>query len=461
MNSRGEPHMPTTTQLPEDLSAEIVTLRQRLEEAEDTLLAIRAGKVDAVVVSSPSGERVFVLKGAEQPYRVFVETMNEGAATMRPNCDIIYCNQRFAEIVETPLEQVIGARFEDFVVPEQQERLRPFMAEGLVHTCRAEFPLRSRRGNTVWVELSLSPVALEDCTGICLVVRNISERKRAEEEIRRLNTELEARVLERTQELEASNRDLDAFCYSVSHDLRSPLRAIGSYSVLIREDFSRQLPPEAHRLFERIQLRAQEMDRLITDLLAFSRLGRQPIKKHAISPAAVARGALATLSAERQDRRVEIVVPELPECLADPLLLQQIFVNLLSNALKFTRGRDVARIEVGAAPVSTLASGDVPPDVAPDDLAYFVRDNGAGFDMRYADKLFGVFQRLHPTSDYEGTGVGLSIVQRIVQRHGGRVWAHAAIDQGATFYFTLEARPRLSASSEAFLDKHVTLRSCP
>ena len=446
--------MPTTPPLIEDPSAELQNLRQRLEEAEETLLAIRAGKVDAVVVSSPNGERVFVLKGAEQPYRVFVETMNEGAVTINPNCGIIYCNQRFAEIVQAPLEQVIGARFEDFVVPEQLTQLLPFMEEGLVRTCRGEFPLLSGGGTIVWTELSLSPVALEDCTGICLVVRNIDERKRAQEEIRRLNSELEARVQERTLELEAANGELEAFCYSVSHDLRTPLRAISSYSTIILDDFAAQFPPEAQRLFQRVHYRAQEMGKLITNLLAFSRLGRQHINKHRISPTALVRGALATLSAEQQGRNAEIVVAELPECMADPLLLEQVYVNLLSNALKFTRGRDVARIEVGAAPISALASAAVPKDADPNDLAYFVRDNGAGFDMRYADKLFGVFQRLHPAADYEGTGVGLSIVQRIVQRHGGRVWAHASVDQGATFYFTLQTRQNHAPKPEAVLDTH-------
>lgn len=461
MNSLGVQDMPTIPSAPEDPSAELENLRRRLEEAEDTLLAIRSGKVDAVVVSSPAGERVFVLKGAEQPYRVFVETMNEGAVTMLPNCAIIYCNRRFAEIIQTPLEQVIGARFEKFVVPEQQEQLRPFLAQGLVETCRAEFPILSGNGNIVWAELSLSPVALEDCTGICLVARDITASKRAEAEIRRLNTDLEERVQQRTLELEAANRELEAFCYSVSHDLRAPLRAISSYSAIILDDFAGQLPPEARRLFDRVHCRSQEMGKLITSLLAFSRLGRQPINKQSVSPTELVRRALATLSVEQQDRRVEIVVPELPECLADPVLLEQLFVNLLSNALKFTRGRELARVEVGAAPVSALACGQASPDADPDGLAYFVRDNGAGFDMRYADKLFGVFQRLHPASEYEGTGVGLSIVQRIVQRHGGRVWAHGVIDQGATFYFTLEAAQRPTPQSEAVLAEHATLRSCP
>jgi PAS domain S-box-containing protein len=453
--------MPTAPALPEDPSAELENLRRRLEEAEDTLLAIRSGQVDAVVVSSPSGERVFVLKGAEQPYRVFVETMNEGAVTMLPDCAIIYCNHRFAEMVQKPLEQVIGARFEEFVALEQHAQIRPFLALGLVETCRAEFPLHSGNGSIVWAELSLSPVALEDCTGICLVARDITGSKRAEAEIRRLNTELEERVRQRTLELEAANRELEAFCYSVSHDLRAPLRAISSYSAIILDDFAGQLPSEARRLFDRVHCRAQEMGKLITSLLTFSRLGRQQINKQSVSPTELVRRALATLSAEQQDRRVEIVVLELPECLADPVLLEQLFVNLLSNALKFTRGREPARIEVGAAPVSALASGEASPDAGPEDLAYFVRDNGAGFDMRYADKLFGVFQRLHAASEYEGTGVGLSIVQRIVQRHGGRVWAHAAVDRGATFYFTLGGAPRPATPSETVLDEHAALRSCP
>jgi light-regulated signal transduction histidine kinase (bacteriophytochrome) len=209
------------------------------------------------------------------------------------------------------------------------------------------------------------------------------------------------------------------------------------FSRILLEDHALQLPAEAQRYLGLVRDSAQQMGHLIEDLLAFSRLSRLPLNKQTVAPAEVVQKALAELGVGQEQRNVEITVGDLPACEADPALLKQVWVNLLANALKFTRSREAARIEVGFLPHST------PPGAAPgvgmDEVGtYFVRDNGVGFDMQYANKLFGVFQRLHRAEEYEGTGVGLAIVQRIVNRHGGRVWAEAEVDKGAAFYFTLE-----------------------
>ncbi len=247
-----------------------------------------------------------------------------------------------------------------------------------------------------------------------------AERKRAEAAVNRLNEDLDRRATE----LEAANKELEAFSYSVSHDLRAPLRAIDGFSRILMEEYAPQLAPEAQRYLKLVRDNTRQMGNLVDDLLAFSRLSRQPLRKQSVKTTALIHQALDELRADVNGRQVEFKVTEMPECQADPNLLKQVWINLLSNALKYTRKREVARIEIGWKKEN-------------DEQVFFVKDNGVGFDIQYVHKLFGIFQRLHRAEDYEGTGVGLAIVQRIVHRHGGRAWAEAQVDNGATFYFSL------------------------
>jgi light-regulated signal transduction histidine kinase (bacteriophytochrome) len=239
--------------------------------------------------------------------------------------------------------------------------------------------------------------------------------------------ELEERVVERTAELEAANRELEAFSYSVSHDLRAPLRAIDGFSRILEDEHGAALPEDGRRYLRLVSENAQNLGKLIDGLLDFSRLGRQALSRQPVDLGALVQDVLADLAPEREGRSTDVTVQPLPTVSCDRLLVKQVFANLLSNALKFTRDRETAHIVVG----SFEEHGE---------QVVFVRDNGVGFDMRHANKLFGVFQRLHRAEEYEGTGLGLALVGRIVVQHGGRIWAEGAPGEGACFSFTLEAQ---------------------
>jgi light-regulated signal transduction histidine kinase (bacteriophytochrome) len=243
-------------------------------------------------------------------------------------------------------------------------------------------------------------------------------------ELKSMNEELEQRVQERTHELEIANKDLESFSYSISHDLREPLRAVEGFCEIFRTEFAASVPEEGRAVLARIASGASRMTQLVNDLLHLARFSREPLQRVPVPMRALAQQVLARLTEAVGARPISVQVGELPDCCADPGLLEQVWVNLLSNALKFTAGRDPARVEIGALQQGTQS-------------IYYVRDNGVGFDMRYAAKLFGVFQRLHSVQEFEGTGVGLSIVHRIVTRHGGRVWADSRPGEGTTFYFSL------------------------
>jgi PAS domain S-box-containing protein len=273
-----------------------------------------------------------------------------------------------------------------------------------------------------WVSTTKLPLRNSDgqTIGIFGISRDITERKHVEQAIRKLNNDL----ITKAEQLHAANKELEAFSYSISHDLRAPLRAINGYTRILLEDYAPQLDEEGNRVCNVIINETQRMGTLIDELLSFSRLSRKEIQTTRTDMKSLAYSVFGELTLEKQRDRIDFKIGRLPVAEGDTALLHQVWINLLSNALKFSSRKDHAVIEVGTKK-------------SEEENIYYVRDNGAGFDIRYVDKLFGVFQRLHSESEFEGTGVGLAIVKRIVQRHGGRVWAEGEINKGATFYFAL------------------------
>jgi PAS domain S-box-containing protein len=405
---------------------------KELRESEERFRTLVTGAKDQEESLRKSEE---ALRKSEERFRLLVEGVEDYAITMLDTHGRITTWNIGAErITGYRAQEIVGRRFQRFYTADDVERNEPDQALEIATTegrFQDERWLTRKDGTQYCANFVITARRDEggNLTGFSTIARDVTQRKRAEDEIRRLNAELEQRVQERTAELQAAYQEMEAFSYSISHDLRAPLIHIAGFVELLKSDLGATLDEKSKRHLQTICDSAEGMGRMIADLLTFSRIGRAEMHKVRFNLTDTIAEVRRDLQASARNRKVTWIVAEMPEVYGDPFLLRQALFNLLSNALKYTQRREEARIEIGA-------------ETSPQEHIFAVRDNGAGFDMKYAGRLFGVFQRLHSNTDFEGTGIGLANVRRIISRHGGRTWAEGVVDGGATFYFTLPNLPR-------------------
>jgi two-component system, LuxR family, sensor kinase FixL len=558
--------MKSKSKTKDELLLHVEDLEMRLEEAEEILRAVRNDEVDAVVVSGADGERVYTLKEASQPYRIFVESMSEGALTLTADGTIYYCNKRFSEIIRTPLEKIIGSSMDGFIAQEDQERVRTIFDQG----SRGETCLRAADGTLVPVHLSISPflrfdenmvvcavvtdlteqkqheqilaaerlsraildqaaeaivvcdkegsilrasrrarelcgknpfiepfesvfplqrnsadggmslefdlsdamggklvngaeVAFkredghvrdllvnagpllsekEEVLGCIVVMKDITERRHAEEELRRAKDDLEIRVLERTADLERRNQELQEFAFVASHDLQEPLRKVQTFGEMLAKKSATSLGAEGRDYIRRMQKAAARMQKLLGSLLSYSRVTTKSEPFTQTDLRQSVGGALSNLEVLIKDKGALVKVDALPTLEADRPQMIQLFQNLIGNALKFQRENETPRV--------SIYSGRSGKGEGRKQREHEIRveDNGIGFDEKYLDKIFVPFQRLHGRNDYEGLGMGLAICKKIVERHGGQITARSELGKGSTFIVTLPAKQKPVISNQ-------------
>ena len=383
------------------------------------------------------GRSIDELRVSEERHRLLAEAFNDVVWTMSIDGRITYVSPAVERMRGFTPEEAMAQPLEEIQTPESAavtaryfSDLATRLAAGqLPEPFRGELEYYCKDGSTVWTEVEVIPRLGSDgqIAEILGVTRDISERKRAEEEVLRLNDELEERVRLRMAQLQAAHRELEGFIYAAAHDLRAPLRAIDGFSQLVADDAADTLPADDLAHLQRVRGAAQHMGRLIDHLLVLARSAGDDLEPEVVDVSALVASIVEDLRLADRSRRVDVVVQPALQVEADPTLLRLIFTNLLDNAWKFTAGRDPARIEVGGRDGDGLRT-------------FFVRDDGAGFVPAAAERIFAAFQRAHTADEFPGEGLGLATVQRLVVKHGGRVWAEGTVGEGATFFFTLPDR---------------------
>jgi PAS domain S-box-containing protein len=417
-------------------SLELAEVRAQLRELQQTIEAIRTGGVDSLIVGLPGQEQVYALATADRSYRLIVEAMNEGAATVSTGGVILDANPRLGSMTGQNASELIGTPVLDLIPAAHRPAFARLLDVGAGDSARGEVDLTGSGGTTVPVLLAVSGFDLDGMLLRCLVLTDLTAQRAVESQVRALTTELEARVKQRTAELERSNKNLQAFAYSVAHDLSTPLRGLSGFSEVLLEEYGELLGETGRGYAGRIQAASERMATVIDDLLRLSQVSRAGLNLVPVDLSAQVVAIADCLRSRDPGRRVSFAIQDGVWVTADRLLIHAVLENLLENAWKFTARRDDATIEF-----ATIGHDEAT-------VCCYVRDNGVGFDPAYMDKLFQPFQQLHTAGEFPGpgpgtgTGIGLVSVQRIIERHGGRTWAQGAVDGGATFYFTLGAKDK-------------------
>jgi PAS domain S-box-containing protein len=392
-----------------------VAMRRKKEEPDRILETLRESEKE--------------LRIAEYRFRALIENAPDGIVLISEAGNFKYISPSAKKMFHYDLQEQVKYHPEEMTHPEDlpmvHQCLTKLMADRS-YTPVIEYRFRASDGTWRWIESTFTNLLAEPAIeSIVINFRDIHDRKMAEEELNLVNQSLEKRVADRTAELTAANKELEAFAYTISHDLRAPVRAIGGFTKILEEDYFPDLEEEGRRIFRVITENTQKMEHLIDDLLSFSRLSRSDMSLSTTSMGEIIWQCFNELTTDEARTKITLKVTDLPVVRGDHAMLTQVWTNLLSNAIKYTSHVENPIILIECQRMNH-------------ELVFSIKDNGTGFDMKYANKLFGVFQRLHNLTEYEGTGVGLAIVQRIIQRHGGRIWAEAEVNKGARFYFTIK-----------------------
>jgi PAS domain S-box-containing protein len=428
-------------------------LRSRLEEAEQTLDAIRSGEVDALVIQGDMGETIYALEGAERPYRIFFDQIAEGAATLSPDGTIIYANRSLSTLLGMK-EGGLGRGITSFVKPGFRNELKALIKNALKLPTDGEIPFLTEDGRMIPMKLSLNSLYLGERKFVCLTAVDLTEKKRAELELEEAMKLLEQRVADRTAELERTqeelqkhsedlfqrNMELQQFAYAASHDLQEPLRMIVNYLSLLERKYQCDLDLQAQEYIHRAVEGGLRMRDLIEDLLLYSRVNTGDKNFSFVDMNEVIKETLTNLEVPIRENNADIELDHLPTIIGKETQIVQVMQNLISNAIKF-HGPAPPKVKIAATSVNEV-------------WKFAVSDNGIGLDMRYSDKIFQIFQRLHTKEEYPGTGIGLALAKKIIEHHGGHIWVESEPGKGATFFFTIPVRAkggkRISAENNSF-----------